>query len=177
MPKKPGSKVILPWYEYQVLALVARRGFKIQYRVLLQKIDGMILELRHHSVNKITRDADSLYISRVKKAFPAVAEDLESLWRTIRHTHWNGSHGWCPQRAWKGVRFSALQIYVWHRIPGMWKYGQNRKGWLKCEPHTKTGDCQSAGMSEHVLQATWVFFWWKPWALNCLGSAHPVRIA
>jgi hypothetical protein len=48
----------------------SKKKSKILYRALQRKIDRTMVRFKPYGVDKITRDAISLYISRAKVAFP-----------------------------------------------------------------------------------------------------------
>jgi hypothetical protein len=51
---------------------------KVQYRVLLKKRDGRVVEFTPYGIEKITGDAVSINLEKAKSLFPAVAGSLES---------------------------------------------------------------------------------------------------
>jgi hypothetical protein len=57
----------------------SKKKSKMPYRALLRKSDGPVVEFRPYGVDIITENAVSLNISSAKKAFPAVAGDLDGL--------------------------------------------------------------------------------------------------
>jgi hypothetical protein len=70
--KEAGFKVCPASIQISGVGAGSKMKSKVQYRVLLKKIDGSVAEFRPYGIDKITGYAESMYLSKAKSTFPAM---------------------------------------------------------------------------------------------------------